>query len=192
MCVCAAAATSARWRDAGLSPLTRRRREGSPADAPAVRSAVTAVPTRPRIISRTALRRAIGPRTPGAHVKVLVSHDASEGPLSRVAARRRCVSARGSKFMAAAVGWRSLASLSRLVRAQYSLSRQANLASGETLAPKNAAIQTIPCTWCRRGRRLSKARDARNSTALPGSSGTVASRSSLHALPFPTTHWGST
>ena len=54
-------------------------REGSPADAPAVRSAVTAVPTRPRIISRTALRRAIWPRTPGAHVKVLVSHDASEG-----------------------------------------------------------------------------------------------------------------
>ncbi len=79
MFVCVCAATSARWRGgAGLSPLTRRRREGSPADAPAVRSAVTAVPLRPRIISRTALWRAIGPRTPGAHVKVLVSHDASE------------------------------------------------------------------------------------------------------------------
>ena len=45
----------------------------------AVRSTVIAVPTRPRIISRTALRRAFLGRTPGAHVKVLVSHDASEG-----------------------------------------------------------------------------------------------------------------
>jgi hypothetical protein len=77
-------------------------------DAPAVRSAVTAVPLRPRIISRTALWRAIGPRTPGAHVKVLVSHDASElaAGVSLVAGAR--VSARGSKFMAARVDRRPL------------------------------------------------------------------------------------
>ena len=47
--------------------------------APAVRAADRCADARPRIISQTALRRAIGPRTPGAHVKVLVSHDASEG-----------------------------------------------------------------------------------------------------------------
>ena len=46
--------------------------------APAVRAADRCADARPRIISRTALWRAIGPRTPAAHVKVLVSHDASE------------------------------------------------------------------------------------------------------------------
>ena len=80
--MCAATLLGRRRLD-GVMRVSRRlrvvAREGSPADAPAVRSAVTAVPTRPRIISRTALWRAIGPRTPGAHVKVLVSHDASEG-----------------------------------------------------------------------------------------------------------------
>ena len=110
VCVCVLrCATSARWRGgAGLSPLTRRRREGSPADAPAVRSAVTAVPTRPRIISRTALRRAIGPRTPGAHVKILVSHGQRGEPRCTSLAARRCASVRNSKFMAARVGWRPL------------------------------------------------------------------------------------
>ena len=76
--------------------------------APAVRAADRCADARPRIISRTALWRAIGPRTPGAHVKVLVSHDASELVALRVAARRRCASVRNSKFMAARVGWRPL------------------------------------------------------------------------------------
>ena len=56
--------------------------------APAVRAADRCADARPRIISQTALRRAIGPRTPAAHVKVLVSHDASEA-----AAARRCLPA---------------------------------------------------------------------------------------------------
>ena len=47
--------------------------------APAVRAADRCADARPRIISQTALRRAFLGRTPGAHVKVLVSHDASEG-----------------------------------------------------------------------------------------------------------------
>ena len=109
--MCAATLLGRRRLD-GVMRVSRRlrvvAREGSPADAPAVRSALTAVPTRPRIISRTALRRAFWGRTPGAHVKVLVSHDASELVAVCVAARRRFVSARTSKFMAARVGWRPL------------------------------------------------------------------------------------
>ena len=137
--------------------------------APAVRAAVRCADASTYYLSDSAPARVLGPDA-AAHVKILISHDASEAGRWRVAARRRCASVSNSKFMAARVGWRSLASLSRLVRAQYSLSRQANLAYGETLAPKNAAIQMTPCIWCPRGRHPSKARDDRSSTGPPGSS----------------------
>ena len=80
MCVCyvarrrldgVAVRGSHRLRVVAERALPRRR-------APAVRAADRCADARPRIISQTALRRAIGPRTPAAHVKVLVSHDASE------------------------------------------------------------------------------------------------------------------
>ena len=51
------AATSARWRNAGLSPLTRRRREGSPTDAPAVRSADRRADASTYYLSNSALAR---------------------------------------------------------------------------------------------------------------------------------------
>ena len=58
-------------------------------------------------LSDSAPARVLGPDA-AAHVKVLVSHDASELVAVRVAARRRCFAVRNSKFMAARVGWRPL------------------------------------------------------------------------------------
>ena len=167
MCVCCYVASMA---CAGLSPLARRRREGSPADAPAVRSAVTAVPTRPRIISRTALRRAIGPRTPAAHVKVLVSHDASEAAagaslLAGAASRRAAL----NLWLLASAGDHWLVR-SEPFRGNSGLARHKNESPSWRDTRKFGSIQTIPCTRCPRGRRLSKARDDRSSTGPPGSS----------------------
>ena len=186
MCVCCyvAGAPSARWRDAGLSPLTRRRPRGlSRGRASRALRRDRRADASTYYLSDSAPARVLGPDA-AAHVKILISHDASEAGRWRVAARRRCASVSNSKFMAARVGWRSLASLSRLVRAQYSLSRQANLAYGETLAPKNAAIQMTPCTRCPRGRRLSKARDDRKSTEPPGSSQCGLSIAKFTRCPF--------
>ena len=80
LCVCCyvAGAPSARWRDAGLSPLARRRRESSPGAAPQ--------PCAPPplcwrastcCLSYSPPARVLGPDA-AAHVKILVSHDASE------------------------------------------------------------------------------------------------------------------
>ena len=91
---------SHRIRVATERALSRRR-------APAVRAAYRRAGRASRVVSRRVLWHVFGPDA-AAHVKILVSHDASELVAAASLAARRCASGRNSKFMAARVGWRPL------------------------------------------------------------------------------------